>query len=162
VRTTFGAVPWRDNLPAEDAVAVARLRGQGAILIGKTTTPEFGTKCLTDSPLFGRTRNAWDAGRTSGGSSGGAAVATDGGGSTCIHATSWYGAFVPGGTPADVQAKLEKMFIAASGNAASAAKLEALGLEVVARPGKDAQQRMLRERAAWKPIVEASGYVAEE
>ena len=78
------------------------------------------------------------------------------------HATSWYGAFVPGGTPADVQAKLEKMFIAASGNAASAAKLEALGLEVVAKPGKDAQQRMMRERAAWKPVVEASGYVAEE
>jgi aspartyl-tRNA(Asn)/glutamyl-tRNA(Gln) amidotransferase subunit A len=97
VRTTFGAVPYRDNIPTEDAVAAARLRGQGAILIGKTTTPEFGSKCLTDSPLFGRTRNAWSAGRTSGGSSGGAAVAvasgiaplavaTDGGGSTRIPA----------------------------------------------------------------------------
>lgn len=97
VRTTFGAVPMRDNVPADDAVAVARLRAQGAILIGKTTTPEFGSKCLTDSPLFGLTRNAWHAGRTSGGSSGGAAVAvasgiaplavaTDGGGSTRIPA----------------------------------------------------------------------------
>jgi aspartyl-tRNA(Asn)/glutamyl-tRNA(Gln) amidotransferase subunit A len=97
VRTTFGAVPYRDNVPDEDAVAVARLRAQGAILIGKTTTPEFGSKCLTDSPLFGRTRNAWSATRTSGGSSGGAAVAvasgiaplavaTDGGGSTRIPA----------------------------------------------------------------------------
>ncbi|WP_018313599.1 amidase [Cupriavidus sp. UYPR2.512] len=97
VRTTFGAVPMRDNVPAEDAVAVARLRMQGAILVGKTTTPEFGSKCLTDSPLFGRTRNAWHADRTSGGSSGGAAVAvasgiaplavaTDGGGSTRIPA----------------------------------------------------------------------------
>jgi aspartyl-tRNA(Asn)/glutamyl-tRNA(Gln) amidotransferase subunit A len=97
VRTTFGAVPYRDNVPAEDAVAAARLRGQGAILIGKTTTPEFGSKCVTDSPLFGRTRNAWNASRTSGGSSGGAAVAvasgiaplavaTDGGGSTRIPA----------------------------------------------------------------------------
>jgi aspartyl-tRNA(Asn)/glutamyl-tRNA(Gln) amidotransferase subunit A len=97
VLTTFGAVPFRDNLPQEDAVSVARLRAQGAILIGKTTTPEFGSKCLTDSPLFGRTRNAWHAGRTSGGSSGGAAVAvasglaplavaTDGGGSTRIPA----------------------------------------------------------------------------
>ena len=56
VRTTFGAVPYKDNIPDHDAVAVARLRSQGAILIGKTTTPEFGTKCLTDSPLFGRTR----------------------------------------------------------------------------------------------------------
>src|SRR5262245_24523243 len=97
VRTTFGAVPFSDNVPDHDAVAVARLRAQGAILIGKTTTPEFGSKCLTDSPLFGRTRNAWDATRTSGGSSGGAAVAvasgiaplavaTDGGGSTRIPA----------------------------------------------------------------------------
>ena len=97
VRTTFGAVPYRDNIPDEDAVAVARLRAHGAILIGKTTTPEFGSKCLTDSPLFGRTRNAWNAQRSSGGSSGGAAVAvasgiaplavaTDGGGSTRIPA----------------------------------------------------------------------------
>jgi aspartyl-tRNA(Asn)/glutamyl-tRNA(Gln) amidotransferase subunit A len=97
VRTTFGAVPYKDNVPDHDAVAVARLREAGAIVIGKTTTPEFGSKCLTDSPLFGRTRNAWDAARSSGGSSGGAAVAvasgiaplavaTDGGGSTRIPA----------------------------------------------------------------------------
>jgi aspartyl-tRNA(Asn)/glutamyl-tRNA(Gln) amidotransferase subunit A len=97
VKTTFGAVPYKDNVPTEDAVAVAKLRAEGAILIGKTTTPEFGSKCLTDSPLFGRTRNAWDARRSSGGSSGGAAVAvasgiaplaiaTDGGGSTRIPA----------------------------------------------------------------------------
>ncbi|AOY98810.1 glutamyl-tRNA amidotransferase [Cupriavidus sp. USMAHM13] len=97
VRTTFGALPHQHNVPAQDAVSVARLRAQGAILIGKTTTPEFGSKCLTDSPLFGRTRNAWSAARTCGGSSGGAAVAvasgiaplavaTDGGGSTRIPA----------------------------------------------------------------------------
>jgi aspartyl-tRNA(Asn)/glutamyl-tRNA(Gln) amidotransferase subunit A len=97
VKTTFGAVPYKDNVSAEDAVAAARLRAHSAILIGKTTTPEFGSKCLTDSPLFGRTRNAWSAERSSGGSSGGAAVAvasgiaplavaTDGGGSTRIPA----------------------------------------------------------------------------
>src|SRR6202048_3373439 len=97
VRTTFGAIPFRDNVPDHDAVAVARLRAQGAILVGKTTTPEFGSKCLTDSPLFGRTRNAWSSERSSGGASGGAAVAvasgiaplavaTDGGGSTRIPA----------------------------------------------------------------------------
>src|SRR6266480_5625001 len=97
VRTTFGALPFRNNVPDQDAVAIARLRAQGAILIGKTTTPEFGSKCLTDSPLFGRTRNAWSGARSSGGSSGGAAVAvasgiaplaiaTDGGGSTRIPA----------------------------------------------------------------------------
>jgi aspartyl-tRNA(Asn)/glutamyl-tRNA(Gln) amidotransferase subunit A len=98
VRTTFGAVPYQANVPDHDAVAVARLRAQGAILVGKTTTPEFGSKCLTDSPLFGRTRNAWSSERSSGGSSGGAAVAvasgiaplavaTDGGGSTRIPAS---------------------------------------------------------------------------
>lgn len=97
VRTTFGSFIFQDNVPAEDAEAVARLRRQGAILIGKTTTSEFGAKCLTDAPLFGRTRNAWHADRSSGGSSGGAAVAvaagiaplgiaTDGGGSTRIPA----------------------------------------------------------------------------
>jgi aspartyl-tRNA(Asn)/glutamyl-tRNA(Gln) amidotransferase subunit A len=97
VRTTFGAVVHRDNVPAEDAVSVARLRAEGAILIGKTTTPEFGSGPMTNSPLFGSTRNPWDLSRTSGGSSGGAAaataagiaplaVATDGGGSTRIPA----------------------------------------------------------------------------
>ncbi|GAB7541157.1 amidase [Cupriavidus sp. 8B] len=97
VRTTFGSLLFADNVPTEDAVAIARLRRQGAILIGKTTTSEFGAKCLTDAPLFGCTRNAWHPDRTSGGSSGGAAVAvatglapigiaTDGGGSTRIPA----------------------------------------------------------------------------
>jgi aspartyl-tRNA(Asn)/glutamyl-tRNA(Gln) amidotransferase subunit A len=98
VRTTFGAVPFETNVPDQDAVAASRLRAQGGILVGKTTTPEFGSKCLTDSPLFGRTRNAWSRARSSGGSSGGAAVAvasgiaplavaTDGGGSTRIPAS---------------------------------------------------------------------------
>lgn len=98
VRTTFGSKLFEHNVPEQDAVAVARLRAQGAILVAKTTTSEFGAKCFTDAPLFGRTRNAWSAQRTSGGSSGGAAVAvaagiaplgvaTDGGGSTRIPAS---------------------------------------------------------------------------
>ena len=97
VRTTFGSLIHEDNVPKQDAVAVARLKAAGAVLVGKTTTPEFGHKPLTEAPLFGRTRNAWAADRTSGGSSGGAAVAvasgmaplavsTDGGGSTRIPA----------------------------------------------------------------------------
>lgn len=97
VRTTFGSLIFEDHVPAVDAVAVARLKVAGAILIGKTTTPEFGQKGLTEAPLFGRTRNPWRADRTPGGSSGGAAVAvaaglgpigvaTDGGGSTRIPA----------------------------------------------------------------------------
>src|ERR1700722_17896664 len=59
VRTTFGSRLFANNVPTEDAAAVARLRRAGAVLIGKTTTPEFGAKSLTDAPLFGRTRNAW-------------------------------------------------------------------------------------------------------
>jgi aspartyl-tRNA(Asn)/glutamyl-tRNA(Gln) amidotransferase subunit A len=58
-----------------DAPPVARLREAGAIFFGKTTTPEFGWKGVTDSPLSGVTRNPWDPSRTPGGSSGGAAVA---------------------------------------------------------------------------------------
>ncbi len=95
--TTFGAVPMRNNIPEHDALIVKRMRAAGAILLGKTTTPEFGTAGMTESPLFGKTSNAWDTGRTCGGSSGGAAVAiacgvgplaiaTDGGGSTRIPA----------------------------------------------------------------------------
>lgn len=97
VRTTFGSVALADNVPAADSVAVARLKAAGAILVGKTTTPEFGHKCFTDAPLFGRTANPWDRSRTCGGSSGGAAAAvaaglgpigvgTDGGGSSRIPA----------------------------------------------------------------------------
>ena len=97
VRTTMGSFIFADQVPAEDAVPVRRLREAGAILIGKTTTPEFGHKPLTDSPLFGATRNPWNLSRTAGGSSGGAAAAvatgqgplalgTDGGGSIRIPA----------------------------------------------------------------------------
>ncbi len=75
VRTTFGSYIYEHNVPASDAVAVARLRAAGCVLVAKTTTPEFGHMVWTEAPLFGRTRNAWKAERTSGGSSGGAAVA---------------------------------------------------------------------------------------
>jgi aspartyl-tRNA(Asn)/glutamyl-tRNA(Gln) amidotransferase subunit A len=81
----------------EDAPIVMHLREAGAVLLGKTTTPEFGWKGVCDSPLYGITRNPWDVTRTPGGSSGGAAVAaalgmgclhvgTDGGGSIRIPA----------------------------------------------------------------------------
>jgi len=81
----------------EDGATVARLREQGAVFLGKTTTPEFGWKGVTDSPLTGVTRNPWNTEMTPGGSSGGAAVAaalgmgwmhvaTDGGGSIRIPA----------------------------------------------------------------------------
>jgi len=65
----------RDQDWPEDTPAVARLREAGAVILGKTTTPEFGWKALGDSPLTGITRNPWDLSRTSGGSSAGAAAA---------------------------------------------------------------------------------------
>ena len=84
---------WNDDAPA-----VARLREAGAVLLGKTTTPEYGWKGVTDSPLTGITRNPWDLQKTPGGSSGGSAAAlaarlaplaigTDGGGSIRIPAS---------------------------------------------------------------------------
>jgi aspartyl-tRNA(Asn)/glutamyl-tRNA(Gln) amidotransferase subunit A len=75
VRTTWGSRLMADNVPDADAVAVARLKAAGAIVIGKTTTSEFAWKVLTDSPLTGVTRNPWNPAMTPGGSSGGAAVA---------------------------------------------------------------------------------------
>ncbi|MGH7045123.1 MAG: amidase [Stellaceae bacterium] len=82
----------------EDSPVTAKLRAHGAVLFGKTTTPEFGWKPLTDSPLCGITRNPWNLERTPGGSSGGSAVAvlsgvcplavgTDAGGSIRIPAS---------------------------------------------------------------------------
>lgn len=67
---TTSPLPQRDDAPAVDL-----LRGAGALLLGKTTMPEFGVKGVTDSPLTGITRNPWDVKKTPGGSSGGAAVA---------------------------------------------------------------------------------------
>src|SRR5258707_4987543 len=61
---------------SEDGPAVARLREAGAVILGKTTTPEFGWKAIGDSPLTGITRNPWNLGHTTGGSSAGAASAT--------------------------------------------------------------------------------------
>ena len=79
LRTTGGSRLFADLLPEHDAVPVSRLKAAGAIVIGKTTTSELGHKAVTDSPLFGVTRNPWDLERTPGGSSGGAAAAVAGG-----------------------------------------------------------------------------------
>src|SRR5947207_10668727 len=98
VRTTFGSKLYEHNVTREDAPAIERLRRAGAILIGRTTTPEFGWKGVTDSRVFGITRNPWNPALTPGGSSGGAAAAvaaglgpvgigTDGGGSIRIPAS---------------------------------------------------------------------------
>jgi amidase len=75
VRTTAGSPLLRDNVPTANAVHVRRLRNAGAILVGKTNTPEFEVGINTRNPVFGQTLNPWDDQRGAGGSSGGSAVA---------------------------------------------------------------------------------------
>jgi amidase len=75
IRTTYGSPLYRDHVPALDAPLVRRLRASGAIVMGKTNTPEFGAGSQTFNPVFGVTRNPYDLTRTAGGSSGGAAAA---------------------------------------------------------------------------------------
>jgi Asp-tRNA(Asn)/Glu-tRNA(Gln) amidotransferase A subunit family amidase len=97
----MGSFAFEHYVPEESALIVERLFGAGAIMVGKTTTPEFAYSSFTESPLWGVTRNPWDTDRTPGGSSGGsgAAVAsgcvplaegTDMGGSVRIPA-AWCG-----------------------------------------------------------------------
>lgn len=95
LRTTFGSLVHRDHVPDHDAPAVERLRAAGAIILGKTNTPEFGLMGTTENRLGEPCRNPWNTERTTGGSSGGAASAvaaglgplalgSDGGGSVRI------------------------------------------------------------------------------
>ena len=97
VRTTFGSVLHKDNVPDRDAIGWARMKRAGSILLGKTTTPDFGMLGVTQSTLTGVTSNPWNTTRTAGGSSGGAAASvvaglghlawgSDGGGSIRIPA----------------------------------------------------------------------------
>jgi amidase len=75
IRTTYGSLIYKDEVPTVDALVVERLRAAGAITVGKTNTPEFGAGSQTFNAVFGRTLNPYDLTRTCGGSSGGAAVA---------------------------------------------------------------------------------------
>lgn len=97
LRTTFGSLLHRDFVPDQDSVSVERLRRAGAVIVGKTNTPEFGWKGVTDNRLGPPTVNPWNRERTAGGSSGGSAAAvaagmvplaegTDGAGSIRIPA----------------------------------------------------------------------------
>jgi aspartyl-tRNA(Asn)/glutamyl-tRNA(Gln) amidotransferase subunit A len=95
---THGSLPYKDNMATQDSIQVARLRGAGAIVIGKTNAPEFGYTAITKNLVYGTTRNPWNLERTPGGSSGGSsaaiagglvplATASDGGGSVRLPAT---------------------------------------------------------------------------
>jgi amidase len=98
VRTTMGMQAMEDWVPAQDSALVRRLRAAGAIIVGKTNTPEMGILPVTEPDRFGPARNPWDTSRTTGGSSGGSAAAVasgmvplahanDGGGSIRIPAS---------------------------------------------------------------------------
>ena len=95
VRQTLGSAVYADNVPATDDYVSAALRAAGAVLTGKTATPEFGLPCYTETAIGPPARTPWDLGRSAGGSSGGAAAAvaaglapaaqgSDGGGSIRI------------------------------------------------------------------------------
>lgn len=97
MRTTMGSIVYQDFVPDTDGTMVQRLKAAGAIIVGKTNTPEFGWHCSTENKLGDACRNPWNTERTSGGSSGGAAASTaagisplaqgsDGGGSIRIPA----------------------------------------------------------------------------
>ena len=98
IRTTMGSLIYKDSIPSFDSVVVERVKESGAIILGKTNTPEFGQSGTTENLLGGPCRNPWDRTRTPGGSSGGAASAlaaglctlatgSDGGGSIRIPAS---------------------------------------------------------------------------
>lgn len=93
--TTYGSPIYKDYIPEDEPFFMKKIRASGAIILGKTNTPEFGHKGVTDNPLFGVTKNPWDERLTPGGSSGGSAAAvaaklvpiaegSDGGGSIRI------------------------------------------------------------------------------
>lgn len=99
IRTTYGSKVFENNIPDHDAVFVQRVVDAGAIVLGKTNTPEFGYTGITDNLLFGSTSNPWHDQRIAGGSSGGSAAAvaaglvpvaegSDGGGSVRIPASA--------------------------------------------------------------------------
>jgi amidase len=75
IRTTWGSKIYADHVPTDDALVVARLKAAGAIVLGKTNTPEFGAGANTFNAVFGVTRNPWNPALTPGGSTGGGAVA---------------------------------------------------------------------------------------
>jgi aspartyl-tRNA(Asn)/glutamyl-tRNA(Gln) amidotransferase subunit A len=96
--TSYGSLPFKDNLAESDSIQVERLRAAGAIVVGKTNAPEFGYTAITKNLIYGVTRNPWDVERSPGGSSGGSsaaiaggvvtlATASDGGGSVRIPAS---------------------------------------------------------------------------
>jgi amidase len=91
IRTTYGSTLYRDHVPETDDAVVDRLKRAGAVIVGKTMTPEFGFGAVCVNDLAGPTRNPFDPALTSGGSSGGSAVAVAAGMVTLAHGTDFGG-----------------------------------------------------------------------
>ena len=163
VRCTFGSRLAADNVAAVDAPSVERVRKEGGVIIGKTTTSEFGCKAVGDSPLTGITRNPWDLSKTPGGSSAGAAASvaagvtpfalgTDGGGSVRIPG-SLTGLFAVKAQFARVPVFPEAATptLAHVGPMARTVRDAALLLAAVAgfRPARPVRRRRSRCRTSW-------------
>ncbi|MGR3758905.1 amidase [Roseobacteraceae bacterium NS-SX3] len=167
IRSTQGSPLFADFVPERDELFVARLRAAGAILIGKTNTPEFGLGSHTFNPVHGATRNPYDRGRSCGGSSGGAAVALAAGmvaladGSDMMgslrNPAGWcnvYG-FRPtwGWIPAEPEGDLFLHPLATLGPMARSPEDLALLLDVMAGP--DPRQPLARGARTVSPLPEA-------
>jgi amidase len=156
LRTTAGAPELAQHVPAADAVAVARLRAAGAVILGKTNTPIYAGDAQTYNAVFGTTNNPWDVRRTPGGSSGGSAAALAAGltglelgsdiGGSIRHPSNWCGTYghkpshglvpqrghIPG--PPGTLAEIDLATVGPMGRAADDL---VLGLDVLAGPDAD-------------------------
>jgi len=162
-----GSLTGAPDLAAADAPAVARLREAGAIIIGKTTTPEFGWKGITDGPLFGTTRNPWNTAHSPGGSSGGAgsslaagigafAFGNDGGGSIRIPASySGVVGFKPsfGRVPHGPQTSAFSTLVSGGPLARDVADA-ALALNVLSQPDPRDAFALAHERRDWRQALD--------
>jgi aspartyl-tRNA(Asn)/glutamyl-tRNA(Gln) amidotransferase subunit A len=168
VRTTFGTPIYRDNLPAEDAPIVSRLKAAGGIMLGKTNTPTMGWIGATHNLLFGVTRNPWNLERTPGGSSGGASAAaaaglaplhvgTDGGGSIRIPAacTGIFG-FKPSYGRIPVYPVSAAWSLSHVGPMTRTVADAALMLRVCAGPDERDQYSLPAERVDWAGVLRTS------
>lgn len=150
LRTTYGSPMFRDHVPARDAAIVTRLREAGAIILGKTNTPEFATGATTNNAVFGASRNPWDPRLTPSGSTGGGAAALASGMIALAEGTDYGGSLrtpaafcgvvglrpTPGLVPCLPAADPWDPGYVAGGMARNAADL-ALMLDVIAGPHPD-------------------------
>ena len=168
--TTFGAAPLASNVPPRDDLMAARIRAAGAIIIGKTNTPEFGLGSHTTNPVFGPTRNPFDPSRSAGGSSGGAAAAlacdmvpiADGSDmmGSLRNPAAWNGVYgfrpTPGLVPNDAMGAYEPSLmdmLATAGPMGRSPADMALLMDVIALPDERRNDDLARP-ASWLPALD--------